>query len=192
MRRDGRQHGSRRGFDRDDLELHGDQVGHDIGRRRANAADGTWIDQPGVPPLDGGDLGNTGLVVMAAAHQVVVPGAGERLRVMRIMHQEEVAVGQGEGRVLAVIADDAVGFGRQPRHVVEIAGIVAVDDVHRQLVFLQHAQRGRRDHVAAMQHCFRSVRLGMLDSSTQQAPVVVRVGKDTDLHQKAGLSAALR
>lgn len=192
MRRDGRQHRSRRGVDHDDFEQHGGQVGHDIGRRRADAADGTRIDQPGVPALDGSDLRDARLVVVAAAHQVVVAGAGERLRVVGIVHQEQVAVGQGEGGVLAVVTDHAVGLGSEPRHVVEVTGVVAVYDVHRQFVFLQHTQRGRGDHVAAVQHRFRSVRLGVLDRGAQQAPVVVRVGEDADFHQKAGLSAALR
>ena len=42
-------------------------------------------------------------------------------------------------------------------------GVVAVDDVHRQLEFLQHPQRGRCDHVTAVQHGFRPVRPGVLN-----------------------------
>ena len=86
------------------------------------------------------------------------------------------------GGVLAVVADHAVGLGGEPAHVVEVAGVVAVDDVHRQFVFLQHAQRGRRDHVAAVQHRFRAVRPGVLDRRAQDAPVVVGVGEDEDFH----------
>jgi hypothetical protein len=98
------------------------------------------------------------------------------------MHQKQVTVGQSDGGILAVVADHAVGFGSQPRHVVEVTGVVAVDDVHRQLVFLQHAQRGRCDHVSTVQYGFRPVRLGVLDRRAQQAPVVVGIRNDADFH----------
>jgi hypothetical protein len=64
----------------------------------------------------------------------------------------------------------------------KIASVVAMNDMHRQFEFLQHAQRGGCYHVTAMQHGLGTMPLGVLHGMFEQTPVIVAIGKQADFH----------
>src|SRR5712692_2209507 len=84
------------------LVAHRVEIAQHPGRRRGEAGDGSWIDEPGAAALHGRDALDARLVGVPAAHQVPVPGAGHRIAVLRVVHQEDLSSAQLQARVRAV------------------------------------------------------------------------------------------
>ncbi len=79
------------------------------------------------------------------------------------------------------------------RHHVQVAGVVAVNDMDGQTERFQHAEGAGCDDIAAVQHGLGTSGFGGADGGRQQWAVVVTVGNDTDFHgdtQKLGFSGA--
>ena len=128
---------------------------------------------------------------MAAAHQVPVAGGGHGGGIVRIVHQENPASRQLDTGILTVESHLVAGFVGDTRHHVQIAGIVTVNDVHRQPERFQYTQRAGRDHVAAMQYSLGARCFGGAYCGLQQWAMIVAVRDNTDFHiQKFGFSGA--
>jgi hypothetical protein len=69
---------------------------------------------------------------------------------------------------------------REPGQVVEIAGVIAVDQVDRQPESDDRMQRGRSDQVAAVQDRAGAERFRFCDRRGQGFTVVVAVGDDAN------------
>ncbi len=69
---------------------------------------------------------------------------------------------------------------------VEIAGIVAVDHMDRQRVFLQAVQRAGGDEIAAVQYGLGAGALGIGDRRIDQRDMVVAIGEDAYFHRRYG------
>jgi hypothetical protein len=98
------------------------------------------------------------------------------------MHHEDAPPAQRERRILPVIPDHASRPAGQLQQSVEVSGIIAVNDVHGQGVFLQGPQRIRRHHVAAVEQGFGPSALCVHGRSLQQSAVIVAIRDDGDLH----------
>lgn len=56
--------------------------------------------------------------------------------------------------------------------------------MHRQAVLLQHAQRGRRHDIAAMQHRFSAARFGGRHRMIEQMAIIVTIKVDTEFYDR--------
>src|SRR3989454_11266592 len=91
------------------LVAHRVEIAQHPGRRRGEAGDGSRIDEPGAAALHGCDALDARLVGVPAAHQVPVPGAGHRVAVLRVVHQEDFSSAQFQARVGAVVVQPMDG-----------------------------------------------------------------------------------
>ena len=86
-----------------------------------------------------------------------------------------------------MVPDDAVCICGQPAERIEIPYVVSVDHMHRQPIPFQATKGAGGDHIPAMQNGLGASRLGPDNCRLQQDPVIMTVGKDTDLHWKCPL-----
>ncbi len=158
------------------------QVAEHPGGRRRYAAYRARVDHVGVAALDVRERFDFRFVIVTAAHQVPVAGGCHGPGVMRVMHQEDFSAGQFDAGILTVECHQAAGHVGDARHHVEIAVVVAVDDMHRQSQGLENAERAGRHDVAAVQYGFGAFQFGGAYRRFEQRPVVVAVGNDADFH----------
>lgn len=169
------------------FEGHRLQIAHHIGGWLPHPADRTRIHHPGFSATDVVHLLNRGAMIVAATDHVPFTGTGQSAGVMRVMHDENRAAMQGDTRILAVKMDQVARLVRHARQGIEIAGVVAVDDVYRHIQLLEHTQGISRDNVTAMQRGNGAARLGVLHGRSQQCAIVVTIGKNTNLHRLWGI-----
>ena len=164
------------------LERQGLQVDQDVTGFRTDTADSAWIEEICKAAAHVFDRMDAGLVIMAATDQIVIPGQSKRGSIMRVMHQKNAASTQMQSGILTVVTHHAIRFVRKLGHRIEIACVIAMNDMHRQFELLQNTQCRRRYHVTAMQHGFRAAHLGVLYGMFEQTPVVMTIGEQADFH----------
>jgi hypothetical protein len=99
---------------------------------------------------------------------------------MRVVHQKDPPLRQGEGCVLAVVVHAVRGLLRESVQVKQVTCIVAVNQVDRQSQSDDRVQRGGRNQVAAVQYRLRTERFCLRDCRGERFAMVVAVGDDAD------------
>src|SRR6267143_9468 len=172
------------------LVAHRVEIAEHQGRRRGEAGDGSGIDEPGAAALHGRDALDARLVGVPAAHQVPVPGAGHRIAVLRVMHQEDFSSAQLQARVGAVVVEQSAARARQIVQRERVSHVVAVNDMHVYSRAQRGPQRVGADQVAAMDDGLRTFGCRVVYGALERVGAIVAVRDDADLHAADRLIAA--
>ena len=94
-----------------------------------------------------------------------VPGARQAASIVRVVGREHPPPGELELGVRAVVGHEPARLLADAHHGVRIADVVPVHEMHRQPERQQRAQRVHADHVAAVDHRFRSAACAALTAA---------------------------
>src|SRR5438270_374006 len=164
------------------LVAHRVKIAQHPGRRRGEAGDGAGIDEPGAAALHGRDALDARLMGVPAAHQVPVSGAGHRIAVLGVVHQEDLSTAQLQARVGAVVLEQPAARARQIVQRKRVSHVVSVNDMHGYSRAQRGSQRVGADQVATMHDRLRTFGCRVVDCALERVGAIVAVGDDADFH----------
>lgn len=145
-----------------------------------DAGNGARIDQRGMAAFNIGMLCDFGNMAVAAAHQVVIPGACHADAIMRIVGDKDTAATQLQRGIHAMINQGSCGFCHQVVHGYRVALIVAVYHVYGYACFERSAQRVCADDIAAVYNGLCAGSVGRTYGSGERFCAIMAVGNNAN------------
>ena len=127
-----------------------------------------------------------------AANEIPFAGAGHRVTVFRVVHQEDLAPAELQASVGAVILELPACLAPPARERDRVAEVVPVYEMQRQSHGQRRAQGLRADEVTAVEHRLRALIHSRAHRGGEWIGAVVAIGDDANSHVRNSVSRFFR